>query len=241
MIRKNHIKYALSAGAAAALSACAGLPGADGLIGRNAPDFAAGANLAPSLSGGDRAALAGAFAQAMETGEAQRWRGDRALGIVMPGGYALGNLDADPGAVKASARGDFDLTHMMETDLGPHVLTRNSNIRTGPGTDNAIAEVLPSGSGVDVVGRVVDRNWMLVAADGVVRGYVFGDLLIKAPGTELMLAGGPERKPILCRTFTQRVNVFSEREEWRGAACYDGAAWRLARPAAQDDDALLGL
>ena len=240
-MRKNHIKYALIAGAAAALSACESLPGADGMVGRSAPDFAAGAALAPSLSGSDRAALAGAFTQAMETGEAQRWRGDRALGVVMPGGYALGNLDADPGAVKASARSDLDLAHVMETDLGPHVLTRNSNIRTGPDTDNAIAEVLPSGAGVEVVGRVVDRNWMLIAADGVVRGYVFGDLLIKAPGTELMLAGGPERKPVLCRTFTQRVNVFSEREEWRGAACYNGGAWRLVRPAVRDDDELLGL
>ena len=96
---------------------------------------------------------------------------------------------------------------------------------------------MPSGSGVDVVGRVTDRNWMLVAADGSVRGYVSGDLVIQAPGTELELAGGPVRTPVLCRTFTQRVNVYSERYEWQGAACNDGSGWRLAAEPAPPENA----
>ena len=211
---------------AAALGACASLPGTGG-IGSGAPDYSIGSSSAGQLSGADRAALAEAFVAAMDTGQTRQWRGNRAVGVVMPGGYALANLSPDPDARIAAARGDIELGHTMETDLGLYVLTRNSNIRTGPGTDNEIIEVLPSGAGVEVVGRVTDRNWMLVAADGVVRGYVFQDLLIKAPGTELELAGGPERRPVLCRNFTQRVNVFSVREEWRGAACRDGAGWRL--------------
>jgi hypothetical protein len=83
---------------------------------------------------------------------------------------------------------------------------------------------------------------MLVAVDGVVQGYVFGDLMIKAPGSELELAGGPMRKPDLCREFAQRINLYSEREEWAGAACNDGTGWRLA-PAAErsaDDSGLEG-
>ena len=215
-------------GLAIALAACAGAPGADGLIGRSAGvNYAAGAALAPGLSGRDRAALGEAFVAAMNSGEMRRWRGERAVGVVMPGGYALGNLYSDPSRLVSAARGDFDLAHVMETELGAHVLTRNSNIRTGPGTDNQIAEVLPSGSGVEVVGRVVGRNWMLVAVDGAVRGYVFGDLLIQAPGSEPTLAGGPVKKPVLCRRFTQRVNIYSDREEWRGTACNDGTGWRL--------------
>lgn len=218
----------LTVGLAIALAACAGAPGADGLIGRSAGvNYAAGAALAPGLSGRDRAALGEAFVAAMNSGEMRRWRGERAVGVVMPGGYALGNLYSDPSRLVSAARGDFDLAHVMETELGAHVLTRNSNIRTGPGTDNQITEVLPSGSGVEVVGRVVGRNWMLVAVDGAVRGYVFGDLLIQAPGSELTLAGGPVKKPVLCRRFTQRVNIYSDREEWRGTACNDGTGWRL--------------
>ena len=227
----------LSCLAAAALSACANLPGT-GAIGAGAPDYAIGSSSAAQLSGADRAALAEAFVAAMDTGQTRQWRGNRAVGVVMPRGYALANLSLDPDARIAASRGDIDLAHTVETDLGLYVLTRNSNIRTGPGTDNEVIEVLPSGAGVEVVGRVVDRNWMLIAADGVVRGYVFQDLLIKAPGTELELAGGPERRPVLCRNFTQRVNVYSVREEWRGAACRDATGWRLAP---REEEALLGL
>lgn len=229
MMGKKSIKCALFAVAAAALGACSSIPGADGLIGSGGANYATGAALAPSLSGRDRAALGEAFVAAMNSGQTRQWRGDRAVGVVMPGEYALGNLSYDASLTKTAARGDFDLTHVMETELGLYVLRRNSNIRTGPGTDSAITEVLPSGSGVEVVGRVVDRNWMLIAVDDVVRGYVFGDLLIKAPGSELELAGGPQRKPVLCRRFTQRVNIYSDREEWRGTACHDGAGWSLVR------------
>lgn len=225
---KCAVLSALAGVVALGLAACAGLPGADGLIGgTGGVNYAEGAALAPSLSGRDRAALGAAFVAAMDAGEMRQWRGERAVGVVMPGGYALGNLYGDPSRLVSAARGDFDLAHRMETELGDHVLTRNSNIRTGPGTDNQITEVLPSGSGVEVVGRVVDRNWMLIAMDGAVRGYVFGDLVIEAPGSELALAGGPVRRPVLCRRFTQRVNIYSDREEWRGAACNDGTGWRL--------------
>ena len=200
-------------------------------------NYAATSPAGGRLSGADREALAAAFIRAMEDGTPQSWRGGRAVGSVTPGGYALVNLKSDPRERIAAARGDFDLNHRMETELGLHVLTRNSNIRTGPGTDAKVAEVMPSGSGVDVVGRVTDRNWMLVAADGSVRGYVSGDLVIQAPGTELELAGGPVRTPVLCRNFTQRLNVYSERYEWQGAACNDGSGWRLAAEPAPPENA----
>ncbi|MCK5750754.1 MAG: SH3 domain-containing protein, partial [Oricola sp.] len=174
---------------------------------------------------------------AMETGEAQTWRGGRAVGAVTPANYAIANLKPDPNERIRAARGDFDLSPMMETEMGLHVLTRNSNIRTGPGTDAKAVEVLPSGTGVDVVGRVSDKNWLLVAVDDVVRGYVFGDLVVEAPGSELELAGGPMRKPVLCRNFVQRVNIYSERHEWQGAACYEGGGWRLAPQPAPDENA----
>ena len=216
--------------AAAALGACSSLPSVGGLGASGDANYAAGSPAESSLSSRDRDALSGAFIRAMNEGTPAQWRGNRAVGVVMPGAYALANLMADPNRRIPAGRSDLDLAHVMETELGPHVLTRNSNIRTGPGTENAIVEVAPSGSGVDVVGRINDKDWMLVAIDGEVRGYVFGSLLIKAPGTELELAGGPLRRPVLCREFTQRMSAFSERYQWRGAACNDGAGWRLAPP-----------
>lgn len=218
------------------LGACSSMGSLDPFSGDEV-NFASGSPVADMLNNADKQALAAAVRQAMDTGTAQSWRGRRAVGAVTPGGYAIANLKADPAMRIDAARGDFDLAHVVETDLGLYVLTRNSNIRTGPGTNNKAAEVLPSGSGVDVVGRVRDKNWMLVSANGSVRGYVFGDLLIKAPGSELELAGGPMRKPILCRKFIQRINIYSERHEWEGAACNDGTGWRPAREPLPDENA----
>ena len=101
--------------------------------------------------------------------------------------------------------------------MGLYVLTRNSNIRLGPGTDHKIAEVLPSGAGVDVVGRVVDKEWMLVASEGSIRGYVHQNLLIKAPGTELELAGGPNRRACaLPGVYPAHQHLQPERRVGRG-------------------------
>lgn len=220
---------------AAALAGCESFSSIDPFAG-DAVNYAAGSAVGQKLSGADRAALAAAFTAAMDSGAAQNWRGERATGAVAPGVYAIAGLRGDPDRRLPAARGDFDLAHVVETELGLHVLTRNSNVRTGPDQSAKIADVFPSGTGVDVVGRVRDKNWMLIAVDGVVQGYVFGDLMIKAPGSELELAGGPMRKPGLCREFAQRINLYSEREEWAGAACNDGTGWRLAPPQAPQDD-----
>lgn len=211
--------------AAAALGACETIPGIDG---GGAPNFAAGHPAGERLGAADREALATAFVAAMDGAGQQNWKGRRASGAVVAANFAIAGLEADPDARVSAARGDFDLNHMMETDLGLHVLTRNSNIRIAPDAKAKIAEVLPSGSGVEVVGGVQGRNWMLIAVENTVRGYVFGDLLIKAPGSELELAGGPVRQPVLCRNFRQRIDMDGRRSEWEGAACRTAGGWRIA-------------
>jgi len=193
-------------------------------------NFAAGSALEYRLSGGDREVLGNAFLRAMETGAAQNWRGRRASGLVEPGTYSLANLQENPRARIPAARADFDISHRVETELGLYVTTRNANVRIGPGTNYAVAEMLSPGAAAEVVGRVVDKSWMLVAVDGVVRGYVYENLLIKAPGTELELAGGPQRRPLLCREFIQRLDMEGAGDAWSGAACNDGAGWRVAPP-----------
>ncbi len=222
-------KWVLFGALTAALGACSTLSDLDPFDDTSA-NYALGAPKDLALSGRDKDALGVAFEQAIASGKPQGWTGSRARGVVEPLSYAIGNLKADPAALIDAARGDLDLAQVVETELGLYVLTRNSNIRTGPGSDNSAVEVLPSGTGLDVVGRVNNKNWMLVAANGVVRGYVFGDLLIKAPGSELELAGGPMRKPVLCRNFRQRINMYSDRVEWEGAACNDGTGWRIVPP-----------
>lgn len=231
--------------AALLLSACGTISGPHSLNG-GGENFAAGSRLAYDLAGGDRDALADAFVSAMASGAETPWRGRNAGGAVTPGDYSLANLKADPRERLILARGDLDIAHRMETDLGLYALTSNANVRTGPGTTYKIATVLSSGSGVEVVGRVVGAPWMLVSHEGRIAGYVHENLMIKAPGTELELAGGPHRRPILCREFIQRIEVFGEADAWTGGACNDGAGWRVAaepepKPDEYTDDELLGL
>ncbi len=215
---------------AAALSACESLP----LIGgdfQSAGDenFAGGSRLSVLLSADDARALDAAFIDAMDSGAAKSWRGARAAGAVTPAGWSLANLKTDPAARTPAARANIDLAPVLETDLGLYVLTRNANVRLGPGASHGVAEMLPSGAGVEIVGRTVRDGWMLVAYDGAVRGYVSETLMIKAPGTELELAGGPRRRAALCREFVQRMTLGAERDQWKGAACRDEyGAWRLA-------------
>ncbi len=234
--------FSLACLAVLMLGGCASLSSL-GLTGEE-ENYAAGSALSARLASGDRKALGGAVVAAVESGQPQRWRGVRAAGVVMPGDYSIANLKPDPNARITLAREDIDIGYVMETELGLYVLTRNSNVRIGPGTQYAIAEKLPAGSGVEIVGRLTDGIWMLAAVDGKVRGYIHKSLAIKAPGTELLLAGGPRRRPVRCREFTQRISVSSEQDEWADAACHDGVAWRRAGPVAPPpaaDDDLLGL
>ena len=210
------LKAGLLAGLGAlALAGCSTISSSIG-GGGSGDNYASGSALEYRLSGGDRDALGHAFLRAMETGTAQNWRGRRAAGVVNPGTYSLANLQENPRARIPAARADFDISHRVETELGLYVTTRNANVRIGPGTNYEVAEMLTPGAGAEVVGRVVDKSWMLIAVDGVVRGYVFQDLLIKAPGTELELAGGPQRRPLLCREFTQRVDIEGVNDAWTG-------------------------
>ncbi|MFQ5563729.1 MAG: SH3 domain-containing protein [Parvularculaceae bacterium] len=224
-------RVAATAAAALILSACAGLPTGGG-FGPEQVNFAAGSTLGGELPGRDVEVLHDVFLTAIETGapdEPASWSGRAARGAVIPGGYLLAGLRPDPADLLAAPPG-LEITHVLETELGLYVLTRNSNVRRGPGTDRDILEVLPSGTGVDVVGRVVDRPWMLVAIDDEARGYIAQKLLIRAPGSELLLAGGPRRRPHLCREFTQRLELYGRLDEWSGVACNRGDGWRLEIP-----------
>lgn len=227
---------------ALALGACASLPG--GLSGSSHNvNYAAGSALGAQLTGRDAEALSSVFVPAMESGAAKNWSNGGARGAVEPGSYSIANLRGNPD-IRINARDGLDLTHQMETEQGLYVMTRNANVRTGPSTGRRIAEVLTSGTGVDVVGKIVGQPWMLIAVDERIIGYVHENLLIKAPGTELELAGGPRRRPKLCREFTQRLSVFGQSDEWQGAACQENGAWRLAPPEPveeEDDGELLGL
>ncbi|MGB5705897.1 MAG: SH3 domain-containing protein [Arenicellales bacterium] len=55
--------------------------------------------------------------------------------------------------------------------------TRTSNVRGGPGTKYVVVGGLQPGEQVHVLGRVVEKNWYMVAQDDIVKGFVHMSLL----------------------------------------------------------------
>ena len=216
--------------AALFLSACAGGSGPD--FGGSA-NFASASPLGLQLPASDARALQPAFLQAVEKGaEGERydWRGASAFGWVKAREACVGNLKADPSDCPSAPSG-LALDETFETEQGLHALTRNANVRLGPSTDYPVFVQLASGTGVVVVGKVVGKPWALAEVDGKIAGYVHESLMIKAPGTELELAGGPRRQATRCRRYEQRLSYQERSDLWEGVACNEGGRWVVkARP-----------
>ncbi len=198
---------------------------------RGGKNFAGNSALGDSLNRADRETLEITAVRVLEDGprgERQAWSGSKANGSFTPGAFYLGNLLPDPEAMMSAPAG-INAGYALETEQGAFVLAKNSNIRTGPSTNHRVLETLPSGTGVNGVGRVVGEDWMLISIDGDVRGYVFAPLLVEAPGTgALDLAGGPVRTPRLCREFTQELTIGISRDRWSGLACKSRDGWELS-------------
>ncbi len=217
--------------AALLLSACVG---GSGLDFGGTENYAAASILGAELPASDLRALEPAFLQAVDNGAAGErfdWRGPSSFGWVKAREACVGNLKADPSDCPVAADG-LALDETYETEQGLYALTRNANVRTGPSTDFPVREQLVSGTAVDVVGKVVGKPWMLVEADGNIVGYVHESLMIKAPGTELDLAGGPRRQATSCRSYEQRLSYQGRSDLWVGVACKEGGRWVVkAKPA----------
>lgn len=209
------------------LAACAGAGGLD--LGGEGTNFASASPLGAAISGGDARALEPAFLQAVEKGgdgERFDWRGPSAFGWVKGLDPCVGNLKADPNDCPASAAG-LALGETYETEQGLYALTRNANVRSGPSTDDPVRGQLSSGTPVNVVGKVVGKPWMLAEVENRIVGYIHESLLIKAPGTELDLAGGPRRQALSCRRYEQRISFEGRSDLWEGVACDENGRWKV--------------
>lgn len=210
--------------AALSLSACAGGAGIDFGGGEN---YAAASLLGAELPPSETRALEPAFLQAVEKGapgERFDWRGGASFGWVKAREACVGNLKSDPNDCPPAPDG-LDLGETFETEQGLYALTRTANVRLGASTDHPVRAKLPSGTPVIVVGKVVGKPWMLVETEGRIAGYVHESLMIKAPGTELDLAGGPRRQPTACRGYEQRLSFNGRSDLWEGVACREGGRW----------------
>lgn len=186
-------------------------------------DLSAGTSLGAQMNREDKTVMRNAFVQAMSgpQNSSVPWSSRRMSGSVEAGQFHLANLIGNPDTVLRAPAG-IDVRSRVETEKGAHVLKKNSNIRLGPSTDFAIVTTLPAGTGVEGLGSVEGAPWMLVGVDGAVIGYVFEELIVKAPGSGLLdLAGGPVRKPILCRAYEMSAQLSGQNldDRWGGMAC----------------------
>jgi surface antigen len=222
------MRLTVSAALSLLLAACAGGPSFDGL-GGGGDNYAAASALGAQLGSGDARALQPAFQQAMNggaDGERFDWRGRDSFGWVKARAPRVGNLKPDP-EDRPEIPAGLALDEMFETEQGLYALKSNANVRLGPSTDYPVLEQLNAGLGVDVIGKVVGKPWMLSAVDGKVVGYIHDSLMIKAPGTELLLAGGPRKPAVYCRGYEQRLSLGGRSDLWTGVACRENGEWVL--------------
>ena len=66
-----------------------------------------------------------------------------------------------------------ELEHIDAT----YYATRTSNVRGGPSTKYRIVEGLQQGENVRVLGRVVEKNWYMIAQNDIIQGFVHMSLL----------------------------------------------------------------
>ena len=216
---------------AGSLQACSGYPRAGDFagFGGTSVNYAAGSLLGVNLPPADAAKLEPVFEQAAARGapgERFDWRGRESFGWVKAGTHVLGNVKASRFDRPAYPEGLY-VSAAMETELGPYALISNANVRKGPSTDFEVLRQLPSGTGIEAVGRVVGQPWILAEIDGRIVGYIHESLMVKAPGTELLLAGGPTRTPLKCRAFEQRISYTGRSDLWEGVACLEDNNWVL--------------
>ena len=195
-------------------------------------NYAEGSPLGLELPARDQASLQSAFLAAMDSGgagERYDWQGGAGFGWVKAGARRIGGLKPDPQDRPTYPAG-LVIDQPLETELGLFALTRNANVREGPSTDHTVLRQLTAGDAIVGVGKVVGAPWVLSEHDGAVVGYIHDSLMIKAPGPELELAGGPTRRPLACRDFEQRISVGGRSARWEGVACLENGRWTLQAP-----------
>jgi len=119
---------------------------------------------------------------------------DAAIAAGAVGGFVLGGkVGRDWGASKRhhhysapkrarvkSNRGYLEPVQAMpdlEEIDAPYRATQTSNVRGGPSTKYKVVEGLQPGEQVRVLGRVVEKNWYMIAQNDIIQGFVHMSLL----------------------------------------------------------------
>jgi surface antigen len=183
-----------------------------------------GGKIGRSLSERDRAGIASTTEQALETGESQSWRNPET------GVYTEVSVQEDTGY--SNRLGSLQEAPPLEYMNAYYTAGSNVNVRGGPGTEYAIIHGLKRGERVPVVGRVMGRDWYMIAEGGQGSGFVYAPLF--AQSDVQAVAGNAIRESTQsgelpqtyavaetqCRMITQEVTLPSgERQTHSFRAC----------------------
>jgi len=183
-----------------------------------------GGEIGRSLSQEDRAGIAHTTEQALESGESQSWRNPDT------GVYTQVSVQDEQGPSSHQPR--LQEPPPLEHINAYYVADSNVNVRGGPGTDYEILHGLKRGERVPVVGKVIDRDWYMIAEGGQGSGFVYAPLFTRSPGqvvadNAVRDASGDDYVPQTyavaesqCRRITQEVTLPSgERQQHSFRAC----------------------
>ncbi len=190
-----------------------------------------GGEIGKRLDPADRQGIAETRQQALDSGQTVSWNnpdsGVQSTARVTETAYR-------PVPETRGAKGSDVVWRVPPLQLigGDYVATATSNVRGGPGTEYGVMDQLKDGEPVYVVGKVVDADWMMVARNGIGRGFVHADLLrpadaaarVQRPLSTAQVAGVRE-----CSILEQEVRLRDGTTEARRArACRtaDGS-WEL--------------
>ncbi|WP_083829483.1 SH3 domain-containing protein [Oceanimonas sp. GK1] len=141
-----------------------------------------GREIARHLSRSGQQQLAQANTRALETGQPQVWR-DPETGAT--GRTEVTQRTTAREQVPVRVKKDR-IDQMPPIDLigSTYIATAGSNVRGGPGTDYRSVGGLSAGQRVHVIGKVQNKNWLLISEDGAANGFVAAQLLQPAPAAQ---------------------------------------------------------
>lgn len=137
---------------------------------------AAGSALGCKLQRDDQRRAEEAAVRAAQTNEAQSWTnpetGASGTAEAIQSGGQLAGLTLAPAVQPVASYSGAG---------GYYVATTNANVRTMPSLDGQVVGQLARGEKILVAGAATETGWLLVARDGVGKGYVSPTLLQRQP------------------------------------------------------------
>lgn len=203
-----------------------------GIVLGGALGAAAGSWIGCRLQISDQQKAQAALERALAENSTQTWRSEigAASGTVEVVANTVQPVPAGPVApaatpVPAFAPGVLQLASYDLGAAGLYSARSRTNVRSGPGTGNAVVGQLVAGEAVRVLAQVPGQPWLLVGTETTARGYVSAGLLARQ-GAGLRTASVPTQP---CRTLRETIDGIGDGpvvSTYRGCRNSDGS-WTL--------------